>query len=125
MVRDSWNLPFVRNIEERGSPMKKIIFASVLAMGLAACGGGNGGAKAALLESCLEDGSTDQDTCSCMADLAIEKLDPKLVNILVEATEAEDEDAYMMSKMGELSPDEMGQFMTVMMGAASECGMEM
>ena len=105
--------------------MKKIIFASAFAMGLAACGGGGGGAKAALLDSCLEDGSTDQATCSCMADMAVEKLDPKLVNILVEATEAEDEDAYMMSKMGELGPEEMTQFMTVMMGAATECGMDM
>lgn len=105
--------------------MKKIIFASIFAMGLAACGGGSGGAKAALLESCLDDGSTDEATCSCMADMAVDKLDPKLVNILVEATEAEDEDSYMMSKMGELSPEEMTSFMTVMMGAATECGMDM
>ncbi|MEO1554065.1 MAG: hypothetical protein AAFR82_09015 [Pseudomonadota bacterium] len=105
--------------------MKKVIIASVFALGLAACGGGGGGAKAALVKSCLDDGSTDQATCSCMADLAVDKLDPKLVNILVEATEAEDEDAYMMSKMGELSPEEMTSFMTVMMSAATECGMEM
>lgn len=105
--------------------MKKIIFASVFAMGLAACGGGSGGAKAALVDSCIADGSTDAETCSCMADMAVDKLDPKLVDILVEATKAEDEDAYMMSKMGELGPDEMTQFMTVMMGAATECGMEM
>ena len=60
-----------------------------------------------------------------MADKAVSELDPKLVNILVEATKAEDEDAYMMSQMGELSPEEMTSFMTVMMGAATECGMEM
>lgn len=105
--------------------MKKVMFASALAMGLAACGGGSGGAKAALVESCMEDGSSDQETCSCMAEAAVEKLDPKMVNILVEATKAEDEDAYMMSQMGELEPAEMTQFMTVMMGAATECGMEM
>lgn len=105
--------------------MKKIFFASVFAIGLAACGGSSGGAKAALVESCVADGSSDEQTCSCMADLAVDKLDPKLVDILVEATKAEDEDAYMMSKMGELSPEEMTQFMTVMMGAATECGMEM
>lgn len=104
--------------------MKKVILASVFALGLAACGGG-GGAKAALVKSCLDDGSTDDKTCSCMADMAVDKLDPKLVNILVEATKAEDEDAFMMSKMGELSPEEMTSFMTVMMGAATECGMEM
>ena len=80
--------------------MKKIIFASVFAMGLAACGGGSGGAKAALVDSCIDDGSTDKETCTCMADMAVDKLDPKLVDILVEATKAEDEDAYMMSKMG-------------------------
>ncbi len=105
--------------------MKKVILASVFALGLAACGGGGGGAKAALVKSCLDDGSTDDKTCSCMADMAVDKLDPKLVNILVEATKAEDEDAFMMSKMGELSPEEMTSFMTVMMGAATECGMEM
>lgn len=105
--------------------MKKVILASVFALGLAACGGGGGGAKAALVKSCLDDGSTDEKTCSCMADMAVDKLDPKLVNILVEATKAEDEDAFMMSKMGELSPEEMTSFMTVMMGAATECGMEM
>lgn len=105
--------------------MKKVILASVFALGLAACGGGGGGAKAALVKSCLDDGSSDQKTCSCMADMAVDKLDPKLVNILVEASKAEDEDAFMMSKMGELSPEEMTSFMTVMMGAATECGMEM
>jgi len=97
----------------------------VFALGLAACGGGGGGAKAALVKSCVADGSSDEKTCSCMADMAVDKLDPKLVGILVEASKAEDEDAYMMSKMGELSPEEMTSFMTVMMGAATECGMEM
>lgn len=105
--------------------MNKVIFASVLAMGLAACGGGSGGAKAALVQSCLDDGTSDEKTCNCMADMAVDKLDPKLVDIIVEATKAEDEDAFMMSKMGELSPEEMTSFMTVMMGAATECGVEM
>lgn len=105
--------------------MNKVIFASVLAMGLAACGGGSGGAKSALVQSCLEDGDSDEKTCTCMADMAVEKLDQKLVNIIVEATKSEDEDAYMMSKMSELEPAEMTQFMTVMMGAATECGMDM
>ena len=106
--------------------MKKVIFASLFAIGLAACGGaGGGGAKAALVQSCLDDGSTDESTCNCMADKAVSDLDPKLVDILVEATKAEDEDAFMMSKMGELTPEEMTSFMTVMMGAATECGMEM
>ena len=105
--------------------MNKVIFASLFAIGLAACGGAGGGAKAALVKSCLDDGSTDESTCNCMADKAVNDLDPKLVNILVEATKAEDEDAFMMSQMGELSPEEMTSFMTVMMGAATECGMEM
>ena len=105
--------------------MKKVIFAAVLAMGLAACGGGSGGAKASLVKACMDDGESTQETCNCMADLAVDKLDPKLVGILVEAAEAEDEDAVMMSKMGELSPEEMTQFMTVMMSAATECGMDM
>ncbi|MEM6557852.1 MAG: hypothetical protein AAF965_14215 [Pseudomonadota bacterium] len=105
--------------------MKKVVIASMFALGLAACGGGGGGAKAALVKSCLDDGSADEATCSCMADVAVDKLDPKLVNILVEATEAEDEDAFMMSKMGEMEQDEIASFMTVMMSAATECGMDM
>ena len=105
--------------------MKKVIFASMFALGLAACGGGGGGAKAELIKSCLEDGSADEKTCSCMADKAVSELDPKLVKIIVEATKAEDEDAYRVSKMSELSPEEMTSLMTVMMGAATECGMEM
>ncbi|MEL7043043.1 MAG: hypothetical protein AAGL90_16105 [Pseudomonadota bacterium] len=104
--------------------MKNALFACAFALGLAACGGGGGSAKAALVKSCLDDGGSDEATCTCMADLAVENLDPKLVDMIVEATEAEDEDAYMMSKMGELSPEEMTQFMTVMMSAATECGME-
>ena len=106
--------------------MKKVFFASLFAVGLAACGGGSGNAaKTAILDSCLEEADADAEVCNCMADEFVEKLDPKLLDLIVEASKAEDEDAYMMSKMGELEPEEMTQFMTVMMGAATQCGMEM
>ena len=106
--------------------MKKLLIASVFALGLAACGGGGGNAaKTAILDSCLEEADADAETCNCMADQFVDKLDPKMLDLIVEASKAEDEDAYMMSKMAELEPAEMTQFMTVMMGAATECGMDM
>jgi|GEM_PF-1827258 len=106
--------------------MKKVFFASLFAVGLAACGGGSGSAaKTVIVDSCMEEGDASAETCNCMADQFVENLDPKLLNLIVEASNAEDEDAYMMSKMGELEPAEMTQFMTVMMGAATECGMDM
>jgi len=105
--------------------MKKVLIASVFVLGLAACGGGGSGAKSALVKSCLDDGSEDEATCTCMADLAVDKLDPKLVDMLVEATKQEDDDAYMMAQMSQLSPEDMTSFMTVMMSAATECGVEM
>lgn len=106
--------------------MKKVFFASLFAVGLAACGGGSGSAaKTAILDSCMDEADADAETCNCMADQFVEKLDPKLLDLIVEASKSDDEDAYMASKMSELEPAEMGQFMTVMMGAATECGMEM
>lgn len=104
--------------------MKKIIIASMFALGLAACGGAGGGAKATIAQACLDEDGTDEKTCNCLADKAVNELDPKLVNILVESTKAEDDDAYMMSKMAELSPEEMTSLMSVMMSAATECGLE-
>ena len=71
--------------------MKKVIFASVMAMGLVACGGGN--KEAALSKAFCMDGSSTQAQCDCMAKAAVDELDPKLQNMLLKASKAGDEDA--------------------------------
>lgn len=104
--------------------MKKVIFASVFVLGLAACGGG-GGHKATLVKACVDEGDNTKEECECIASEFVEKLDPKLLDIMIEASKAEDEDAFMMSKMGELGPDEMQSLMTTVMSLPAECGIEM
>lgn len=105
--------------------MRHFMIAAGLALGLAACGGAADNTKQVLIDACLEDDGGTDEQCTCMADQAIEKLDPKIVTMLVEAAEAEDSDAYMMSKMGELEPADMQSMMTFAMSATTECGMEM
>lgn len=103
--------------------MKKIIFAVAgLAglAGLAACGGG-GGDHAAIVKACMEDGSSDQKTCDCMADSAQESLDKSLFSKLAKAAREGEESADAI--MGDLTPAEQGQFMTFAMQAAMTCGM--
>lgn len=104
--------------------MKKVIIASVMAIGLAACGGG-GGDKAALVKACLDDGDGTQKECECMADAFVKDLDPKVLDLIVEASKAEDSEAAVMAGMGELEPEQLQSMMTVMMGAAGTCGLEM
>jgi hypothetical protein len=111
-------------LRKKGFAMKKVIIASVMAIGLAACGGG-GGDKAALVKACLADGDGTQKQCDCMADTFVKDLDPKVLKVIVEASKAEDSEAVIMSKMGELEPAQLQSMMTVMMGAAGTCGMEM
>ncbi len=104
--------------------MKYSVLAAALAFGVAACGGGGGNAKAKLVKACMaEDGST-QSECDCMADAAVEKLDPKLLNLMVKAAESgDDSDAAMSEMMAELEPDEMSQFMSFAMEAGMTCGL--
>ena len=105
--------------------MRNIILAPVIALGLAACVGGPGAAKAAIVEACMEEDGGTQKSCTCFADLAVEKLDPEIVDALAEAAKADDPEAVMASKMGELGPAEMGQFVELMMEASSKCEMSM
>ena len=109
-------------IEERGSLMKKVIFASVMAMGLVACGGGN--KEAALSKAFCMDGSSTQAQCDCMAKAAVDELDPKLQNMLLKASKAGDEEAAgeaMMKEMANLSSDEQAQFGAFAMKGAMTC----
>ncbi len=104
--------------------MKKLAFVSALAFGLAACGGGGGNAKAKLVKACLaEDGSSESE-CNCMADAAVEKLDPELLAMVVKAAESgDDSEAAMQEMVGDLEPEQMGQFMAFAMEAGTTCGM--
>lgn len=105
--------------------MKKVLVASMFVLGLAACGGGGGGAKAALVKACVDDGESSAEECECMSGEFVDNLDPAMLDMIVESTKAEDSDAYMMSKIGELTPEQMTSLMTVTMSAASKCGVEM
>ncbi len=115
----------MRNNKKRGSQMKKVIFASMFAIGLAACGGGAGGKEATLTKMCVEEGDNTQEECACMATQMVEKLDPDMVDLMVEASKAENEEAFMMEKMAELKPEQMTQFMEFAMSAPGACGIEM
>lgn len=105
--------------------MRQILLASGFALALAACGTPADTTRQVLIDACLEDDGATDAQCTCMADQAVEKLDPKVLTIMMEAAEAEDSDAYMMSKIGELAPEDMQNLMTFAMSAATECELEM
>lgn len=98
--------------------MKKYIFASALALGLAACGGGGGG-KAALVKACVDDG-TSKSECECMADAAEEELDSETFKIMVNLAEQGEEAADQV--LSEMTPEQQGKFMAFAMKAATTCG---
>ena len=100
--------------------MKYAFMASVFALGLAACGG-DGGGKAALVKSCVDDGSESKENCVCLADAAEEQLDKPMFTKLVKA--AQDGDDGIEAMIGELSAEEQGKFMGFAMSAAMTCGM--
>lgn len=99
--------------------MKKTMFASAALLGLAACGGG-GSDRAALVNACVEDGSTDEATCECMADAAENNLDDDLYSKLAKAARDGEEAADKI--MNDLTPEQQGQFMSFAMQAAMTCG---
>ncbi len=106
--------------------MKKVILASVLALGLAACGGAGGGDKVAqLTKLCLEEDGSSQAECECMSKAAVDKLDPEMVDMLIEAgSKGDDADAAMAEMMGDLDMEQMQKFMTFAMESGTVCGVE-
>ncbi|MEM5517820.1 hypothetical protein WNY37_12755 [Henriciella sp. AS95] len=100
--------------------MRSFVFASAALFGLAACGGGGGSNREALVSACLDDGSTDKETCECMADSAEKNLSDDLYGKLAKAAKEGEESANAM--MEDLSPEEQGQFMSFAMQAAMTCG---
>ena len=103
--------------------MRRFMLGSALALALAACGGAADNTKQALIDTCLADGDGDQAQCTCMAEQAIEVLDPKLVDMLVEASKTEDSSAFMASRMGELTPNDMQSLVLLATKATTECNM--
>jgi len=82
--------------------MKYALAASMLALGLAAWGGG-GNAKATLVDACVEDGE-DKESCSCQVNALEEALGADTLNKLAALAEGDDEAAaekLMMEIMGE------------------------
>ena len=61
--------------------MKKILLAGVMALGLAACGGGG---KAQLAKACVDSGE-DEKMCNCMADVMKANLSKDTFNLAVKA----------------------------------------
>jgi hypothetical protein len=116
-----------QRIDLEGIAMKKMFVGGLMAaglIGLAACGGGGGNPKAELIKACMaEEGSTAQE-CECMADAAVEQLDKDLLKILVDAAKSGDQsDEAMAAMMGELTPEQMNQFMGFAMSAGMTCGL--
>lgn len=102
--------------------MKKVFIASALALALTACGGGN--KEAELAKLCIADGDNTAEECNCMAKSAVEKLDGEMVNLLLKAAKTgDDSDAAMTEMMGELTSEQMGQFMAFGMEIATTCSL--
>ena len=101
--------------------MKKIYLAGLGLFALAACGGG-GGDRAAIVNACVEDGGSNQETCECMADAAEENLDDELYSMLADAAREGEEAAEEI--MGELNSEQQTQFMSFAMQAGMTCGMD-
>ena len=105
--------------------MRYAILTASLALGLAACGGSSGEAKAVIVEACMEDGTSDQKTCDCMATQFVENLDSEMLDLIVKGSQAEDQAAFMNSVSEDLTPAQMASFAGVMISAATECDVEM
>lgn len=110
----------------KGIAMKNLLIGGAVAaglIGLSACGGA-GNARAELVKACLAEEGSTQTECDCMADAAVEQLDDDLLKVLVKAAKSGDQsDEAMAELMGDLSPDQMTQFMGIAMSAGMTCGL--
>ncbi|WP_300379482.1 hypothetical protein [Henriciella sp.] len=100
--------------------MKKVYLAGLGLFALAACGGG-GGDRAAIVNACVEDGSSNQETCECMADAAKENLDDELYSMLADAAREGADGAEEI--MSDLDSEQQSQFMKFAMQAGTTCSM--
>ena len=97
--------------------MKKSGIAVLLALGLAACGGG-GGDRALLVDSCVAEGE-EASTCECMADLAESELSPEAYATMVDLARDGGDNAEQI--MSELPMSQQTEFMGFMFQAATQC----
>lgn len=72
--------------------MKYALAASMLALGLAACGGG-GGAKGEFVEACVKESGESKETCECQANAMEEALGKSDFNKFVKIVSSDDEEA--------------------------------
>lgn len=96
--------------------MKYAIAASMMALGLAACGGGGGNAKAEFVSECVAESGQDEATCECQADAMIDAVGQDNFNKMAKVAESdEDKAAEMMTEL-------MAEDPTVMMKVAEAMG---
>lgn len=100
--------------------MKKLFIASAALLALAACGGG--GDRAAIVNSCVDEGGMSKESCECMADSAKENLDGDLYKKFARAVKSGEDATDKM--MEDLPPEDQGKFVGFIMTAAMSCGME-
>ena len=85
--------------------MKYAIAASMMALGLAACGGGGGG-KAEFVKKCVAESGQDQAVCECQSDAMEEAIGTDNFNKMVKvAMNDEDAAADMMAELVAENPD--------------------
>ena len=83
--------------------MKYALAASMMALGLAACGGG-GNAKSEFVKECVADSGESEKTCTCLADATEKAVGASNFSKLVKLAKAGDEDGaekLMTDLMGE------------------------
>ena len=95
-----------------------------LVLALSACGGASIDQKQVLIETCIADGDGDEAQCTCAAEQAIATLEPKLIEMMVEAAGSEDSEAYMVSKVPELTIQDGQSFQRFLLSVTTQCSLE-
>ncbi len=105
--------------------MKKVIFASVFALTLVACGGGNKATQ--LTKMCVTAEWSTRAGCECISNLAIKELDGDVVDAALmsdaAATKMALESKFNFGKVDEYM-QQMLKFMTFLMKAIPTCSAE-
>ena len=102
--------------------MRYALAASMMVLGLGACGGGGGGnAKAEFVKECVADSGESEETCKCLADATENTVGANNFSKLVNMAKSGDEDGaekLMMELMGE-DPAKAMAFATAMMSCSA------
>jgi len=99
--------------------MNRGFIATLLVVGLVGCGGA-GGDRAAIVEACVTDGSS-QESCECMAKAAEEDLTSEQFATLGKAARGGPES--MDNMFDNLSDEDQAAFMGFAMKAGMSCGL--